>query len=185
MRLELGRVLKEYEGFAVMVTHDRDEAYQLCEYTALMDQGRVIGFGKTKELFKRPGNMTSARLTGCKNLSRAEKINDYRVRALDWGLEFKTKERVPDTLKGVGIRAHDFLPVFEEKREDHFTYLEMVQPKVTELPFEWYVTFAGGEGGNSPLLWKIAKGQENGMGEGRKFPSRLKVEAGSVMLFTE
>ena len=31
LRLELASVLSEYQGASVMVTHDRDEAYQLCD----------------------------------------------------------------------------------------------------------------------------------------------------------
>ena len=31
LRLELAALLKEYDGISVLVTHDRDEAYQLCD----------------------------------------------------------------------------------------------------------------------------------------------------------
>lgn len=31
LRLELSKVLADYDGVSVMVTHDRDEAFQLCK----------------------------------------------------------------------------------------------------------------------------------------------------------
>ena len=52
LRLELASVLSEYQGASVMVTHDRDEAYQLCDTLLLLSRGQVIAAGKTKELFK-------------------------------------------------------------------------------------------------------------------------------------
>ena len=59
-----------------MVTHDRDEAYQLCDHLLLFSKGHVIAAGKTKDLFNDPGSVEAARLTGCKNVSRIEKIGE-------------------------------------------------------------------------------------------------------------
>ena len=42
LRLELAALLKEYDGISVLVTHDRDEAYQLCDSMILMDQGKAL-----------------------------------------------------------------------------------------------------------------------------------------------
>ena len=38
LRLELASVLSEYQGASVMVTHDRDEAYQLCDNLLFIQQ---------------------------------------------------------------------------------------------------------------------------------------------------
>ena len=42
LRLELAEVLKDYDGVSILVTHDRDEAYQLCPELLLMDRGQVL-----------------------------------------------------------------------------------------------------------------------------------------------
>ena len=63
---------REYQGASVMVTHDRDEAYQLCDNLLLFSKGHVIAAGKTKDIFNDPGSVEAARLTGCKNISRIE-----------------------------------------------------------------------------------------------------------------
>ncbi len=112
LRLELKKTLSEYEGVSVMVTHDRDEAFQLCDHLLLMEEGRVIAAGETKAVFADPGTWQAARLTGCKNLSRIEKIGSRKIRALDWdGLELVTAQEVGDEIEAVGIRAHDFEPL--------------------------------------------------------------------------
>ena len=42
LRLELSKVLADYDGVSVMVTHDRDEVFQLCKNIMLLDRGHVL-----------------------------------------------------------------------------------------------------------------------------------------------
>ena len=153
LRLELASVLSEYQGASIMVTHDRDEAYQLCDNLLLFSKGHVIAAGNTKELFNNPGSVEAARLTGCKNISRIEKLDDYRVRALDWdNLELVTENTVTEEITSIGIRAHDFEPLMEQEPETEVVNrIPVGNPKVSEMPFEWYVTMQNG------LWWKIGK----------------------------
>ena len=149
LRLELASVLSEYQGASVMVTHDRDEAYQLCDTLLLLSRGQVIAAGKTKELFQDPGSVEAARLTGCKNISRIEKIDDHRVCALDWdNLELSTEKTVTEDVTSIGIRAHDFEPV---KDPEGINHIPVGHAKISEMPFEWDVTLQNG------LWWKIGK----------------------------
>ena len=140
-----------------MVTHDRDEAYQLCDTLLLLSRGQVIAAGKTKELFQDPGSVEAARLTGCKNISRIEKIDDHRVRALDWdNLELSTEKTVTEDVTSIGIRAHDFEPLAGEeakarKAAGEENLIPVVDPSISEMPFEWYITLSNG------LWWKKEK----------------------------
>ena len=157
LRLELADVLSVYRGVAVMVTHDRDEVYQLCDHLMLMDQGQILAAGRTRELFAAPGSCQAARLTGCKNISRIERIGPHRIRALDWGrIELTTASPVADFVTAAGIRAHDFEPVTETeaavwKEKPEGNLIRTGRMTVSELPFEWYVTLENG------LWWKIKK----------------------------
>ena len=72
LQLDMKNRLEDFDGYAVMVTHDREEVYKLCPSLMLLEHGQVDNFGLTADLFKRPGTV-AARLTGCKNLSRATK----------------------------------------------------------------------------------------------------------------
>ena len=157
LRLELKKTLSEYEGVSVMVTHDRDEAFQLCDHLLLMEEGRVIAAGETKVVFADPGTWQAARLTGCKNLSRIEKTGSRKVRALDWnGLELVTAQDVGDEIEAVGIRAHDFEPLssveaLEWKKREDANLIPVEDAEISEMPFEWYVTM------KNHLWWKLEK----------------------------
>ena len=70
---------------SILVTHDRDEAYQLCPEILLMDQGKVLARGKTRDIFAWPQTCKAARLTGCKNISRIRRMGERHICALDWG----------------------------------------------------------------------------------------------------
>ncbi len=147
LRLELMRTLDMYDKTVIMVSHDRDEIYQMCDHLILMGDGRVIAQGTTDDLFEHPETVAAARLTGCKNISRIEKLTGHRVRALDWkGIELITDENVGDDITHVGIRAHDFTP-----GEEGVNTIPCGKASVSRLPFEWYVTLENG------LWWKLER----------------------------
>jgi hypothetical protein len=89
-----------------------------------MDNGRALGAGKTKALFANPGLVRIARLTGCKNISPVRITGEREIYATDWGVTLRTAAPVTPSLSGapdgtpdgeithVGIRAHDFVPVY-------------------------------------------------------------------------
>ncbi|MBR5766867.1 MAG: ABC transporter ATP-binding protein, partial [Lachnospiraceae bacterium] len=88
-----------------------------------------------------------ARLTGCKNISRIERINDHRIKALDWnGIELITDEKVTEKITYAGIRAHDLIP-----GEEGVNVIPCGRVMISRLPFEWYVTLENG------LWWKTGR----------------------------
>ena len=147
LRLELIRILDRYDKTVILVSHDRDEIYQMCDYLLLLDRGRVIAHGPTDEVFSHPKTMSAARLTGCKNISRIERIDDHRFRALDWhDIELVTGQRIDSNIKYAGIRAHDFCP-----KVNGTNVIPTGHTKISRLPFEWYVITENG------LWWKIPR----------------------------
>lgn len=183
LRLELAQVIQDYEGITVMVTHDRDEAYQLCENLLLLDRGRVLAGGKTRDIFQSPITCQAARLTGCKNISRIERLGERRIKALDWdGLEFVTEEKVDETITAVGIRAHDFEALSEgeaaEWREkENSNLIPVSTPSISEMPFEWYITLGNG------LWWKREKDIHTHNTAGM-VPDWLRVEPSALLLLS-
>ena len=149
LRLEMKQVLRKYEGLSILVTHDRDEAYQLCDHLLLMHEGSIIAGGPTKEIFDHPGTVEAAHLTGCKNTSRIRQVGPHRICALDWdNLELTTQEEVTDEITHAGIRAHDFFPCASETAENR---IPAKNPALTELPFEWYIVL------QNKIWWKVPK----------------------------
>jgi molybdate transport system ATP-binding protein len=147
LRIELANLLKGFEGFSIMVTHDRDEAFQFCDELIILDEGKVIAKGDTYEIFENPRKVQVARLTGCKNISKIEIVDDYHVKSLDWGLIFEVSEKIPPNITHIGIRAHDFSAA---EKDDVNSFVTENSTKI-ERPFEWEVTLGNG------LWWKYDK----------------------------
>ena len=175
LRLEMKQVLQEFEGLSILVTHDRDEAYQLCDHLLLMHEGSFIAGGPTKEIFDHPKTVEAARLTGCKNISRIRPLGPHRICALDWdNLELTTREEVTDEITHAGIRAHDFFPCADESAENR---IHVENPVLTELPFEWYIVL------QNKIWWKVPKDiRSHDFSE--RLPRALCVDPSAIMLLS-
>ena len=151
--VEMKGILERFGGVSIAVTHSRDEAYDLCDTIALMEDGRIHTLKPTKELFADPGTKAGASMTGCKNFSRARKIGEYEVEALDWGVGFTTAKPVRDDVAYIGIRAHYFSP--NTKQNSHPVKL---LGKIEE-PFEDIIRFryAAQPEGSPDLWWRLPK----------------------------
>jgi molybdate ABC transporter permease protein len=101
--------LSTYAGVTLLVTHNLEEAYRLCDNLLVLDQGRVIAQGTKQSIFEHPKTVTTAKLTGCKNFSRAVAIDAHQVDAVDWQCRLTCLEPMPATLAQVGIRAHQLV----------------------------------------------------------------------------
>lgn len=172
LKKELMEILKDYKGTVILVSHDRDEIYQFSEELVVMDKGRVIACGKTKEIFEHPGKKEAARLTGCKNFSRIEKVDEYTVRALDWGITLRVKERVTENIRYAGFRAHDFVPVWGKPEEN---CLGCLVEDTVELPFEKHFYI------QPELSWFVQKEKLSLLSD-KGMPEYLKLPAEKLML---
>ena len=117
LRIELLNLLRDFEGFSIMVTHNRDEAFQFCDELIVLDKGKIIAKGDTYDIFENPRKVQVARLTGCKNI-----------------------EEVSDNITHIGIRAHDFHAC---NRED-INVFNTENSIMVEKPFEWEITLENG-----------------------------------------
>ena len=113
LQKDMKEFLNQYQGDMLMVTHSRDEAFRFCNELMLLQEGRTLIFGNTRELFEQPGLVEAARLTGCKNSSRIKKMGDYQVFAVDWGVTLRTSYKVEDDMTHIAIRGHWMQPAQE------------------------------------------------------------------------
>jgi len=70
LRQTLRAVQNEISATTILVTHDPDEAALLADEIMVLDQGRVLQLGSTRELFSRPANLQVAALLGIENIGR-------------------------------------------------------------------------------------------------------------------
>ena len=106
---EMRDMLAEVEKPVLFVSHNRDEVYRLCNMVSCIDHGKMEVIEETKEFFHNPKTKTAAVLSGCKNISAVEIVDDHHIKALDWGITLCVPE-IPEDTKAVGIRAHSFYP---------------------------------------------------------------------------
>ena len=168
-------LLRSYGRQAVLVTHSRDEAYHLCGQLCVMENGRIVRDGATKEVFADPRSEAAARLTGCKNITPARKVDEWTVEAPAWGLRFTAAHPVPDNLCAIGLRAHYFHARAAANRANVQWVDEL------EEPFEWILLFryAGQDQNTPPLWWRMPKDRKPAA-----LPEVLGIAPENVLLLT-
>ena len=149
---EVGSLLSNFDGTALLVTHDRDEAYRLCREMIVMDSGEVLRAGTTKEVFADPRRLTAARLTGCKNILPCVRVDEHHVRLTGWKRELTVALPVPEGCCAVGIRAHDFAP----EAVDGENRMPVQVGASSENPFDWNMICTAADDAGK-LWWKVSK----------------------------
>jgi molybdate transport system permease protein len=106
MEEQLRETLADYNGPVIFVTHDMEEAFRFCNDLLVLDCGRIIASGPKHQLFERPQTVVAARLTGCKNIVAARRVNANRIAVGAWECELQTAVPVSDGLTHMGLRSH-------------------------------------------------------------------------------
>jgi molybdate transport system ATP-binding protein len=186
MQLWFMELLKSRDD-VIMVTHSRDEAYKLCAEILVMDGGRVLGKGGTRELFANPGLVRTALLTGCKNISPVKQTGEKEIYALDWGLPLSLAVSVPFGVTHVGIRAHDLIPAWEDGASGLLpgrrNQIRLRLTHHSEEPFEEVVLFTNADARTpkerGEIWWKFSKYI------GYTIPERLYMPPESLLLLRQ
>ena len=149
MEAQLQDTFASFRGPALLVTHNIEEAYRLGKRMLVLSRGCVAAFGSKEEVFRRPPSLEVARLTGCKNFSRARTVSAGVVEAMDWGCQIRVAQKLAKPAH-VGIRAHEI--DFVEARDDA-TPPDNVFPcwlvRSSETPFRVTLYLSLGEPGRT------------------------------------
>ena len=196
-----GMLGSTYQKDVLMVSHSRDEIYQMCPRMAIMCPGGIEIAGSTKELFRNPVTVGAARLTGCKNLSRAEILSDHELYAIDWGVRLHVADVIAEGVTHVGLRAHDFAVMREigEVERDNDFWLENERKgnvmrctleRIIEAPFGIYLILRNVSSENlsakpdlQPIWWKLSKKEWEEMQE--KIPEAIYFPPEKLILLKE
>ena len=144
---EVRHVIREFGKSVVLVSHDRDEVFRMSDSIAIMDHGEIEAIGGRGEVFANPQTRKGAVLTGCKNVSSIERMENGHVYALDWGITLSVPNLPKDTT-AVGVRMKTirsgpgencYRCRVAEEIENPFSYTIMLEPlnaKCT-VPLGW------------------------------------------------
>ena len=176
LKIEMRDLLERFGREVLMVTHSREEAYDMSSRIAVMDRGKLLTIKDTKALFADPGSVPAAILTGCKNIVPARKVGPTEVEIPDWGVRLETGRPVEDGLKAVGIRAHYFGPAVPKNRYP-VRYVEEL-----EEPFEFILQFRYRDQSpdSEPVWWRIPKDKKPA-----SFPEELGIAPANILLLYE
>lgn len=173
LQIQVRNILDDFGKDVLMVSHNRDEVYYLCNQTAILHQGKMIHYGKTKAVFADPKSKQAAILTGCKNIADAYKTGEYEVFVPDWGIHLQTKIPVGENLCAVGLRAHYFNP---KARENVYP---IAFSSEREDPFELRLLFRYAEQrkGTQDVWWRMPKDRRP-----EQMPEKLGIAPTNVLL---
>jgi molybdate transport system permease protein len=134
---QLREMLASYCGSTLFVSHNLEEAYRICEKLVVLANGRVAAQGPKEEIFRHPPTLEVARITGCKNFSRACRLYDGRVEALDWGCSLHVAQVFAKTPGHVAIRANHIRVHSSQKlnMENYENVFPCWLAAMTETPF--------------------------------------------------
>ncbi len=179
---ELMGVLSTFKGPVLLVSHNRNEVYRFSDTIAVMDKGRVEALSKKNDLFANPTTVSAALLTGCKNISRAVRVGENSLNAIDWGMELNSSKPVPENLTHVGIRAHS-LKLADDKPSPNT--MECKVDKVIENPFSYIILLKNISCGQKPtaakLRWEVDKKVWSEL-DRKNTPVRLVFDPGNLLL---
>ena len=134
MEKELIEILKDYKGMVIFVTHYIEEAYRVCDKIIVFDNGKAKSLKEKNKLFENPQSLAEAKLTGCKNISKAKRLYDNFVFASEWNLKLKILSNNID-FNYIAIRAHN-IKLFNSK-EDNINSFNMHIENIVENPFDY------------------------------------------------
>ena len=142
MENELCEILKDYSGNVLFVTHDISEAYRISDDIIVFENGTSLPKRAKNDLFMQPSSMTEAVITGCKNISLCEIIDENTVFAKDWGIKCRLDKKVGKNSKYIGVRAHN-MKVIEDITSNidnkDVNIFDMTVVKVIENSFTYII----------------------------------------------
>lgn len=173
LKIELRDILRAYGREVLMVTHSREEAYNLSREIAVMDEGHILTQKPTKALFADPGSIQAATLTGCKNIAEAVRVGAHEVEVPAWGVRLQTAAEVREGLKAVGVRAHYFNPAARQNCFPVRFAEEMEEPFETIIQFR----YAAQEASSAPIWWRLPKDKKP-----QNFPDEIGISPANILL---
>lgn len=150
LEIELISLLNSLNIPILMVSHSREEVYRCCDYIYVIDKGKIVDKGYTKEVFDKPKTVASAKITGCKNIFNAKVISDNEIYIKKLDIKLNLSMNIPGNIRAVGIRAHYLSP---KEERNTVAELECKNPIMLNDMFENIIVF------DKDIWWKSSKNE--------------------------
>ena len=182
LQKEMQELLQDYTGTVILVSHSREEIYRFSEELLVLDQGKDVCFGKTQDIFADPGWKAAARLTGCRNITRAVRKDVHTLELPEWETVLHLQRDIPEDICAVGVWEHAFRPVWNSvDGENACGQLAFELESTAKLPEELHC-FVQTKG--DPVSY-VATGEVCGKLESGVLPQALAIPEEAVLLLKE
>jgi molybdate transport system ATP-binding protein len=181
MIIQLMEDLKEFSGTSIFVTHNMEEAYQLCNNIMIIEGGSIDAIGHKDVIFNSPPTLSTAKLTGCKNISKARKIENNIIEAIDWGCRITFNYEVEGCITDIGIRAH-YLELSQDDEDINTFNCWVVSTCESLFKTKVYLKFSEpiGNEKNYHIVWDISKEEWN-LVKGKSFPLKIRINPEKII----
>jgi molybdate transport system permease protein len=186
---QLLSTLSAFNGSSLVVTHNIEEAYRLGTEMLVLTKGRIAAFGPKEDVFRRPPTLDVARLTGCKNFSRASVISDGMIETVDWRCRLRVSQPITRSVAHAGIRAHqiDFLESNDGRANDENTFPCWLM-EASETPFRitlYLKLHSAPQPGEQPQLQAEVFKEKWQRFKDRPFPWHVRLDPDAVFLLPD
>lgn len=191
MEQQMRQLLQEVHKPTLLVSHNRDEVYRLCNVVSCVNRGKLEVIEPVKEFFRNPKTKTAATLSGCKNIADVELAYeegqavlqaaqwDYKFAFTSFPTQMSENKMSWDEVGAIGIRAHYLEPIYQGQQvqmAENDNMLELAEYQVIEDSFEWIVLFRVSDKGDW-LQWKTPKLQEQEL----ELPCRFRIRQENLL----
>ena len=191
MEQQMRQLLQEVHKPTLLVSHNRDEVYRLCNMVSCVNRGKLEVIEPVKEFFRNPKTKTAATLSGCKNIADVELAYeegqavlqaaqwDYKFAFTSFPTQMSENKMSWDEVGAIGIRAHYLEPIYQGQQvqmAENDNMLELAEYQVIEDSFEWIVLFRVSDKGDW-LQWKTPKLQEQEL----ELPCRFRIRQENLL----
>lgn len=179
LQQEMEKMLEDYAGTVILVSHSRDEIYRFSEELLLMDEGRVLCGGRTKEVFVHPRTKEAARLTGCRNMAAAHRRDAHTLEVPDYGVTLEFTREIPEDVRYIGFHAREFVPVWGGAEKN---CIPLRVKGMAEFPAERTYFLRGAKEGGEEICWLVQRQMWAALDE-RGLPDFLQMPEEKILLF--
>lgn len=93
LQMELEDMVADYDGIIIMVSHSRDEIYRFSDELIIIDNGGIVEYGKTKNVFDLPKTIQGAKMVGINNVLSAKIKDDLMLNIPEINLDIKLDKK--------------------------------------------------------------------------------------------
>lgn len=155
---EMRERLQEFGKSSILVTHNIEEAFAMCDNLAVLSRGRVYTFGEKNDVMASPQTIDAMRVTGCENIALARASGEDCIEIPDWNISLRANVDAFSRDGHVGIRAsHIMLHEGSNYNKSGCNVVKAWIAGFSETPFRVRVNLKFSEDSSNYLAWDVGR----------------------------